>query len=176
VAHAVQAQRLPEIGVLLGQFDALIGGRIQEPSHSPHRVDRKTARFRAGAGQIGLQHTIDEADGKQQVVIKIFDADPRRFRHRLFVPLGNRLQQPEIQAVIEPVHKPVERFDGIGDGDAFIRERLVVVVLAFIFVFVLKGILRPTRRLHVLAGRHILPGRRRLRVNGILAFPISHRP
>ena len=132
-------QGLAEI-LRVGLQVEVTGCRVTEAQHSDRCVQAKARQFGPGPFHFELQQVVDKAYRHQQVVKKASHRQTPPFGHHETIPLGNRLEQPEVKLVVDLCHHPVvaaQRVDGRFYGGCF----KFILKLKFILKFKLKLVL-----------------------------------
>jgi len=110
--HTVKAHGLPEIFILRVEVE-ILGGHIDHTDYSDGRVDTEAQELDPCSFELALQGGVHKPDRHKNVMVSIAQVDAETLGQDLAVHLGDGLQEPEVELVVELEKGPVHRFQRI---------------------------------------------------------------
>ncbi len=102
--------------VFLDGFQAqFVSGWVTEAQDPFDGVDHKPAQLNGSGIVFSLQQAVHETNGRGEIVKEIADSKPGRLRRYISVCLGDGLDRPEVELVIDIEHYTVQGLQRIGD-------------------------------------------------------------
>ena len=92
--------------------------QVAEPQHAPGAVDHEFSQLDGRLAALELKDVAGEAQGSAEIVEEVRDPGAGQAGHDLPIARGDRLENPEIEFVVENEHRPVPWGKGVGDLDA----------------------------------------------------------